>query len=99
MAKALNILPFMCAFDIIYKRKSTPNTIFGVLFYVPSKQLSEPVHHVRFMLHQGMGIAVECNCRIFVTENLGERLYVHAAFEGAGGESMPQGMEALVRNF
>ena len=34
-----------------------------------------------------------------MTENLGERLYVHAAFEGAGGESMPQGMEALVRNF
>lgn len=29
MAKALNILPFMCAFDIIYKRKSTPNTIFN----------------------------------------------------------------------
>ena len=28
MAKALNILPFMCAFDIIYKGKSTPNKIF-----------------------------------------------------------------------
>ena len=58
MAKALNILPFMCAFDIIYKGKSTPNKIFGVLFPLRSEQLSELVHHVRFMLHEGMSIAI-----------------------------------------
>ena len=98
MAKALNILPFMCAFDIIYKRKSTPNTIFSVLFYVLSKQLSKPVHHVRFMLHEGVGIAVEGNGRVFVPEDLGERFHVHAAFEGTGGERMPQRMKSFVRD-
>ena len=33
-----------------------------------------------------------------MSENLGERLYVHSAFEGAGGKRMPQGMKAFVRN-
>ena len=50
------------------------------------------------MLHKGMGIAVERDGRVLVTEDLGERFYVHAAFEGAGGKSVPQGMEAFVRD-
>ena len=99
MAKALNILPFMCAFDIIYKRKSTPNTIFGVLFYVLSKQLSKLVHHVRLMLHERVGIAIERDGRGLMTEDLGERFHVHATFEGAGGKCVPQGMKAFVLYF
>ena len=50
------------------------------------------------MLHQGMGIAVERDGRVFMAEDLGECFYVHAAFEGAGGERMPQGVKAFVRN-
>ena len=42
MAKALNILPFMCAFDIIFKGKSTPNTIFNEHFICPL------VHEINF---------------------------------------------------
>ena len=51
------------------------------------------------MLHEGMGIAVEGDGRVLVTEDLGKRLYVHAAFEGAGGERVSQGMKAFVRYF
>ena len=50
------------------------------------------------MLHKGMGIAVEREGRVLMTEYLGERLYIHSAFKGAGGKRMPQGMKALVRN-
>ena len=67
-------------------------------FRFQHKHLAEPVHHVGFMFHKGVGIAVERNGRVLMTENFGERLYVHATFEGAGGKGMPQGMKALVRN-
>ena len=50
------------------------------------------------MLHEGVGIAVKRYGRVFVTEDLGKRFYVHAAFEGAGSKRMPQGMKSLVRN-
>ena len=66
---------------------------FGLL-----QQLPEPVHHIGFMLHERMGIAIERDGRIFVTEYLGERFYVHSTFEGAGGKGMPQRMESLVRD-
>ena len=36
------------------------------------------------MLHKGMGIAVEREGRVLMTEYLGERLYIHSAFKGAG---------------
>lgn len=63
-----------------------------------SKQLSEPVHHIGFMFHKRMGITVECDRRVLVSEDLGERLYIHTAFDGAGGKCMPQGMKSLMRN-
>lgn len=69
------------------------------LFVLRAQNLSEPVHHVGFMLHKGMCVAVERYGRVFVPEDLGERFYVHAAFEGAGGESMSQGVKALVGDF
>ena len=50
------------------------------------------------MLHKGVGIAVERDGRIFVTEDLGKCFYIHAAFEGAGGKRMSQGMESFVRD-
>lgn len=74
-------------------------TIFNVLFYILSKQLSEAVHHICFMFHKRVGITVERDSRVFVAEDLGKRLYVHAALECAGSERMPQEMKAFVRNF
>ena len=67
-------------------------------FLFSSQELSEAVHHVGFMLHQGVSIAVECDGRVLVAEDLGKCFHVHTAFEGAGGERMPQGMESLMRN-
>lgn len=64
-----------------------------------SQKLSEPVHHVCFMLHKRVSVAVKGNRWVLMTEDLGERLHVHTAFEGAGGKRMPQGMESLMRNF
>ena len=49
------------------------------------------------MLHKGMGVAVKRDGRAFMTKDLGERLYVHAAFDGASGKRMPQGVKAFVR--
>ena len=51
------------------------------------------------MLHEGVSIAVERDGRVLMTEDLGERFHIHAAFEGAGGKRMPQGMKSLVRYF
>ena len=50
------------------------------------------------MLHERVGVAVERDGRILVSEDLGKRFYVHAAFESAGGEGMPQRMKSFVRN-
>lgn len=63
------------------------------------QQFPQLVHHVGFMLHKRVGVAVQSNCRVLVSEDLGERFYIHTAFDGAGGECMPQGMKALVRYF
>ena len=78
----------ICSLNIVHVRS------FGLL-----QEFSEPVHHVGFMLHEGVRIAVERDGRVLVPEDFGERFHVHAAFEGAGGERVPQGMETLVRNF
>ena len=62
------------------------------------QQPPQPVHHVLLMLHEGVGVAIQSHGRVFVAEDLGERLYIHAALEGAGGKGMPQGMKALMRD-
>ena len=46
-----------------------------------------------------MSVAVEGYGWVFVPKDLGERLHIHAAFEGACSERMPQRMETFVRNF
>ena len=63
------------------------------------QQLTELIHHIRFMLHKGMGVAVERDGRVLVAKDLRERFNVHAAFEGAGSKRMPQGMKSLMRYF
>ena len=51
------------------------------------------------MLHKGMSIAVECNGRVLVAEDLGKRFHVHTAFKSAGSERVSQRVKAFVRNF
>ena len=51
------------------------------------------------MLHEGVGIAVEGDGRVFVPEDLGERFHVHPAFKCASSKRVPQGMKSLVRYF
>ena len=60
------------------------------------QQLPQLVHHVLLMLHEGVGVTVEGDGRVFMAEDLGERLDVHAAFEGTRRKGMPQRMKPLV---
>ena len=62
------------------------------------QELSEAVHHQMFVFHEAEDIPIERDGRIFVPQDLGERLHVHAALEGAGREGVPQGMKAAVRD-
>ena len=59
-----------------------------------SQKLSEPVHHIGFMLHKRVSIAVERYSRILVTENLGERFHIHAVLQRQRCEGMSQIMES-----
>ena len=86
-------------FHVLLALICTLNTVIHVRSFDLLQELSEPVHHICFMLHKGVSITVERDGRVLVAENFGKRFDVHAAFEGAGGKSMPQGMESLVRNF
>ena len=62
------------------------------------QQPPQLVHHIPLMLHEGVGVAIQSHGRVFVAEDLGERLHVHAALEGARRKRMPQGMKALMRD-
>lgn len=62
------------------------------------QQFSQLVHHLRLVLHEGMGIAVKGDCRILVTEDFGQRFHVHAALYRACGKGVPQRVETLVRD-
>ena len=67
-------------------------------FSITLKKFSEPIHHVGFMFHKGMGVAVERDGRVFMPQNFGQGLYVHSAFQRARGKGVPQGMEALMQD-
>ena len=86
------------SFNVFFPAICSSNKVIDVPFFY-SKQLPESIHHLLFMLHKGVGITVEGNGRILVAEDLGKRFYVHTAFNGAGGKSMPQGMKSFVRYF
>ena len=86
-------------FHVLLSLICSLNMLIHVRPFGLSQKLSEPVHHIGFMLHKGMGIAVKRDGRVLVSEDLGECFYVHAAFEGARGKRMPQGMESFVRYF
>ena len=62
------------------------------------QKFPKTIHHHVLMIHEAMNITIERDGWIFMTENLRQRFHVHTAFEGAGGERMPQRMKAPVRD-
>lgn len=50
------------------------------------------------MRHETVNIAVQCDRRIFVTEDFRERFDIHSTLKCAGGKGMPQGMKTAMRN-
>ena len=66
---------------------------------VKSQQLSQPVHHLVFMRHEAMNVAIERNRGVLMPEDLRKCFYVHPALQCTGGKSMPEGVKAPVRNF
>ena len=93
-----NYIAIFCVFCYNIEEERTLNIVIHVRSFGLSQELSELVHHVCFMLHKRMSIAVERNGRILMTENFRERFHIHTAFESAGGKRMPQRMKTLMRN-
>ena len=68
------------------------------MYLFRSKHFPQFVHHRPLVFEHGMRVAVERDCRVFVPEDLGKRLDVHAALERARREGVAKRMKALVRN-
>ena len=64
--------------DIIEYLKPTIMVI-GAEAYKKLKELAKLVHHLLLMLHKRMNISVKRYGRILMTENFGERFYIHSA--------------------
>lgn len=43
------------------------------------QQFSKAIHHILLMFHKGVSITIESDVWVLVAEDLGKRLYVHAA--------------------
>ena len=63
-----------------------------------SEQFSEAVHHLVFMRHEAVNIAIQRDGRVLVTEDFRQRFDIHSALQRAGGKGMPQGMKRAMRN-
>ena len=65
--KMPNYIAIFCVFcyNNIEKERSL-NTLIHVRSFGLSQKLSELVHHIGFMLHKGMGIAIERDGRVFM---------------------------------
>ena len=60
------------------------------------QKFAEAVHHHALVLHEAVDVAVEGDGGRLVSEEFGEGLDVHAALDGAGGKSVPKGVEPAV---
>ena len=58
------------------------------------QQFAEFVHHLLLMLHERVNVAVKGYGWILMPEYLGQRFYVHSAFQGARCKSVAQRMKA-----
>ena len=79
--------------------KCVPNTLLDVQntnFY--SEDFAQLIHHTALVFHEGMNIPVESDGRILVSENFGQRLDIHPAFNRPGRKRMSDRMKATVRN-
>ena len=63
-----------------------------------SEQFSAAVHHLVFMRHEAVNIAIQRDGRVLVTEDFRQRFDIHSALQRAGGKGMPQGMKPAMRN-
>ena len=77
---------FVECIDATKKECYTLHIEYNILY--SNKKLAETVHHVSFMIHQGVCIPVQGNRRILVAEDLGQGLDVHSALKCSGCKGM-----------
>ena len=58
-----------CVFCYNIDKERTLNIVIHVRSYDLLQKLSEPVHHILFMFHKGVGIAIERDGRVLMAEN------------------------------
>ena len=85
-----NYIAIIFVFCYNIEKERTLNIVIHVRSFDLLQKLSQSVHHVCLMLHKGVSITVEGYGRVLVAEDLGECFHVHAAFDGAGSERVPQ---------
>ena len=79
--------------------KRVPNTLLDAQYTaLYSEDFAQLIHHTALVFHEGMNIPVESDGRIFMTEDFGQRLDIHPAFNRPGRKRMSDGMKATVRN-
>ena len=80
------VLTYSCFRGTICMEKGTDYT--NKWPYKKSKELAKFIHHCLLMLHHRMNITIQRDRRIFVSEHLRQRFYIHAAFDCAGSKCM-----------
>jgi len=79
--------------------KRVPNTLLDAQYTaLYSEDFAQLVHHTSLVFHERMDVSVESYGRILVSENFGQRLDIHPAFNRPGRKRMSDGMKATVRN-
>ena len=79
--------------------KRVPNTLLDVQYTaLYSEDFAQLIHHAALVFHERMNIPVEGYGRILVSENFGQRLDIHPAFNRPGRKRMTDRMKATVRN-
>ena len=79
--------------------KRVPNTLLDVQYSaLYSEDFAQLIHHTALVFHERMNIPVESDGRVLVSEDFGQRLDIHPAFNRPGRKRMSDGMKATVRN-
>lgn len=64
---------------------------------VNSQQFPEAIHHVVFVRHETVDVAVQRDRWVLMSQQLRQGFDIHSALQRPGCKGMPQGMEATVR--
>ena len=92
----IDFQPYLC-YTVCSVR--VPNTLLDAQYTgIFSQDSAQLIHHTAFVFHERMDISVESHDSIFVTENFGQRLDIHPAFNRPGRKRMTDRMKAAVRN-